>query len=380
MPSHSRTARRLLAATASVLTLVTLTTACADFSAEDQVAEQGSFTAEPTMVPKAELPPPPPENPNGGPPPTGPCVDPDPSVIATCLASTSGVRPADSSGQTTYVAERTTGKIILSKRYGPQRTVATVPVDSSGDGGLIDFEMSPTYPEDQLIYALVTTGSDNRIVRIAPTGSVKPILTGIPKGATGNLGSISFTSRFELTVATGDAGDPAAAKNPGSLAGKIFTINPTVENPKPDVRASGLGSNVALCPSPGTDGQLYVADSGAAGDRLSLVGPKSLQTLWTWADRPGVTGCAVGDGSISVSLAKAKRIDTFIRPSAGSASIGEPSPQPTDKTYGAVGRMTTLGGVAMQIATVNKTTPGTTTKSFDDRVATFMAKPGDDLR
>ena len=358
-----------------------MTTACADFSKEDQVAEQGSFTAVPPMAPKTELPPPPPtDDSNGGPPPTGPCVDPDPGVIATCLASTSGVRPADSSGRTTYVAERTTGKIILSKRYGPQRTVATVPVDASGDGGLIDFEMSPTYSEDQLIYALVSTGADNRIVRIAPTGSVKPILTGIPKGATGNLGSISFASRFELIVATGDAGDPAAAKNPGSLAGKIFSINPTVDSPRPDIRASGLGSNVALCPSPGADGQLYVADSGAAGDRLSLVGPKNLQTLWTWADRPGVTGCATGTGSISVSIAKAKRIDTFIRPAAGSMSIGEPTPQPTDKSYGAVGRMTTLGGTAMQIATVNKTTPGNKIKSFDDRVAIFLGTPGDDLR
>ena len=102
--------------------------------------------------------------------------------------------------------------------------------------------------------------------------------------------------------------------------------------------------------------------------------------MWTWADRPGVSGCAVGDGSISVSIAKAKRIDTFIRPSTGSSTIGEPSPQPTDETYGAVGRMTTLGGTAMQIATVNKSTPGSKVKSFDDRVAIYIGKPGEDLR
>ncbi|MBM7366427.1 PQQ-dependent sugar dehydrogenase [Gordonia hydrophobica] len=379
MPSHSRTARRILVAVTSAIAVVTMTTSCADFTQEDQVAAQGSFTAPPTMERKP-APPPSPRDETGGTPPTGPCVDPDPSVIATCLASTSGVRPADASGQTTYVAERTTGKIILSKRYGPQRAVATVPVDASGDGGLIDFAMSPTYLEDQLIFALVTTGSDNRIVRIAPTGSVKPILTGIPKGASGNMGSIAFEGPNTLVVATGDTGNTGAADDPSSLAGKIFTINPNAADPRPDLRASGLGSDVALCPSPGSDGQLFVADSGARGDRLSLVGPKSLQTLWTWADRPGVSGCAVGQDWISVSLAKKQRIDTFIRPSTGSSTLGEPSAQPTDKTYGAVGRMTSIGGAATQIATVNKSVRVGDVKSFDDRVAIFMPKPGEDLR
>lgn len=52
----------------------------------------------------------------------------------------------NSEGKTTYVAERTTGKIIVSKRYGPQRVLATIPVDASGDGGLIDFAFSHLRP------------------------------------------------------------------------------------------------------------------------------------------------------------------------------------------------------------------------------------------
>jgi len=379
MRLHPGAARRTLLVVTAAATVATMATSCADFTEQDQVANQGSFTAEPTMQPRPPAPPTPTEEERGDPP-TGPCVDPDQSVIATCLASTGGVRPADQTGRTTYVAERTTGKIILSKRYGPQRTVASAEVDASGDGGLIDFEMSPTYVQDRMIFALITTGSDNRIVRIAPTGSVKPILTGIPKGATGNMGSISFASPTELIVATGNAGNAADAENPSSLAGKIFTIDPNRTDPKPEIRASGLGSNVALCPSSGADGQLYVADSGSAGDRLSLVGPKGLQPVWSWADRPGVSGCAVGESWIAVSIAKAKRIDTFIRPSAGSASIGEPTPMETAKTYGAVGRMTSVGGAAAQLATINKSTPGANVKSFDDRVAIFQPKAGDDLR
>ncbi|MGB3302513.1 PQQ-dependent sugar dehydrogenase [Gordonia sp. (in: high G+C Gram-positive bacteria)] len=379
MPSHPGTTRRALLAVTSAITATLMATSCANFSETDQAADQGTFTNVPTMERAPQLPPAPPENPDGGPPPTGPCIDPNPAVIATCLESTSGLRPGDAQGRTTYVAERTTGKIILSKRYGPQRVVATVPdIDASGDGGLIDFEMSPTYMQDQMIYALVTTGSDNRIVRIAPTGSVKPVLTGIPKGPTGNLGSISFASPTELIVATGDADNPGAATNPASLAGKIFSIDPNQSQPKPDIRASGLGSNVALCPSSGADGQLFVADSGSAGDRLSLVGPKGLQTLWTFANRPGVSGCAVGDNWIAVSAAKSRTMNIFIKPTAGSTSVGQPDTQDYTKTYGAVGRLTTFGGAAMQLATVNKTTPGSNVKSFDDRVAVESPKAGED--
>lgn len=361
--------RHLLAAALAAVTALGAT-GCADFSEQDRSAAAGSFTT----VPERQAPPPAPpstEDDQGGPPPTGPCVDPDPGVIATCLATTSGVRPADPEGKTTYVAERTTGKIIISKRYGPQRVVATVPVDAGGDGGLIDFELSPTYLQDQLIYALITTGSDNRIVRIAPGDSVKPILTGIPKGATGNMGSISFASPTELRVATGDAGDPGAAGNPGSLAGKLFTIDPNVDAPAPRILASGLGSNVALCPDT-ESGRLYLADSGPAGDRLQQVEPSGLRKLWSWADRPGITGCAVADGLISVSMARAFRIDTLTAPTNASPSVGRPQSSDVKEQYGAVGRMTSFGP-AMQIATVNKSVPGAPPRTFDDRVAIFMS-------
>ncbi|WP_143965602.1 PQQ-dependent sugar dehydrogenase [Gordonia zhaorongruii] len=369
----SRLSRRAAVAIVAVATL-TATAGCADFDEQQHTADQGSFSEVPSETFQAPKAPPEPSEPAD--PPTGPCVDPDPAVIATCLASTSGVRPADEAGQTTYVAERTTGKIILSKRYGPQREVASVDVDASGDGGLIDFELSPTWMEDQMIFALVTTGSDNRVVRIAPTGSVKPILTGIPKGATGNMGSITFTSPNTLTVATGNAGDPGSAQNRSSLAGKIFEIDPNRTDPRPEVLATGLGSNVALCPDP-EDGRLFVADSGQAGDRLSLVTQKSLKTLWTWADRPGVTGCATGADWIAVSVASEKRLDVFSKPSNANPVVGEPAGEDLSKSYGAVGRMTSIGdGAAFQLATVNKTAPDAKPVRTDDRVAIHMPKGG----
>ncbi|GAA4677235.1 PQQ-dependent sugar dehydrogenase [Gordonia humi] len=378
MPLLSTRGRRTAAAAVLAAAFVA-SAGCADFDSQQSTADQGTFSEVPSEMYRPQAPTAP-ESPDdqGGDPPTGPCVDPNPSVIATCLDQTAGVRPADAQGKTTYVAERVTGKIILSKRYGPQRAVATVPVDGSGDGGLVDFELSPTWLEDQMIFALITTPSDNRVVRIAPSGSVKPILTGIPKGATGNMGSIAFTGPDTLTVATGDAGDPGAAQDRSSLAGKIFEINPNQPAPKPDVLASGLGSNVALCRDP-DNGQMYVTDSGRAGDRLSLVTQKSLKTLWTWADRPGLTGCATGTDTISVAVGAKKRIDVFTKPDSANPVLTEPTADDVSKTYGAVGRMTTFGG-AFQLATINKTLPGMKTESFDDRVAVHVPQGGSEDR
>lgn len=143
-----------------VLAVMLTVAACADFSQQDRDQAAGpfspnneSFEVQSTQPPQST-----PENPGQeSPPPPGPCVDPDPAVIATCLASTGGVRAGDDEGAVTVVAERTTGKIITTKRYGPQRVVASFDVDGSGDGGLIDFAFSPTYQQDQLIYALITT-------------------------------------------------------------------------------------------------------------------------------------------------------------------------------------------------------------------------------
>ncbi len=373
MPLPSNLSRRAAAA-AVALVAAAASAGCASFADQETTADEGTFSQVPSAVYRPDVPSNPPQSGDDGPPPTGPCIDPDPSIIATCLASTSGVRPADAQGQTTYVAERTTGSIILSKRYGPQRTVAKVDVDASGDGGLIDFELSPTWMQDQMIFALITTGSDNRVVRIASTGSVKPILTGIPKGATGNMGSIAFTGPNELTVATGDAGSTASANDRSSLAGKIFTIDPNQPNPRPKIEATGLGSNVALCRD-SSDGRMFVADSGAAGDRLSLVSQNSLKPLWTWPDRPGLTGCATGSTWIAVSVASKKRIDVFTKPTGASPSVGQPSPEDQSKKYGAVGRLTTFGGAAYQLATVNKTAPGGKPVGTDDRVAVASPTP-----
>ncbi|MFC5112312.1 hypothetical protein [Kibdelosporangium philippinense] len=46
--------------------------------------------------------------------------------------------------------------------------MTTIPVDGTTDGGLTWVALSPTYTEDQLIYAYITTPTDNRVVRSSP--------------------------------------------------------------------------------------------------------------------------------------------------------------------------------------------------------------------
>lgn len=349
---------------------------CADFSAQDEQRAAGPFSSnDNTFTPKSEPPPTstPPQSP-----PSGPCIDPDPAVIATCLESTAGIAPGDESGQSTVVAERTTGKIITQQRYGPHRELGSVPVDSSGDGGLIDFAFSPTYSQDRLIYALITTPSDNRIVRLATGDVAKPILVGIPKGATGNMGSMYFRSPTELIVATGNAGNPAAASDRSSLAGKILLVTAlgSGANPPPKILASGMGSAVALCPNPAT-GALYVADQTATEDRLQAIEDAGPKVLWTWPDKPQIAGCAAAAGSIYVSTTRTQHIEAVNEPTRERPTITAPVVV-LERRYGALGRMTALPNGLIQFATLNKERGRPTPN--DDRVAIIQGGASGDNR
>ena len=342
---------------------------CADFTDQDRAKDAGAFSANNESGAKKEQPRPSPTEPPA-PPPPGPCVDPDPAVIATCLASTASVMPGDEQGDVTVVAERTTGKIITTKRYGPQRVLATAPVDASGDGGLIDFAFSPTYSQDRLIYAMITTPSDNRVVRLAPGDVPKPILVGIPKGATGNMGSMYFRSPTELVVATGNAGDPGAAAAPGSLAGKILLVTSfrSGANPRPRVLASGMGSTVSLCPS-SASGSLYVADQGPTEDRLQVLEESGPKVLWTWPDRPQIAGCGATSGAIYVSTTRTQHIEALNEPTRQKPAITPPVVV-LEKRYGALGRMVALDNGILQFATVNREYGKPV--STDDRVIKWL--------
>ena len=291
---------------------------CARFNA----AQSEPFTTEPQMgPPPSSSPPPPPPLPAK----PFPKECPAPGVMQGCLDSTSGLIMGPDS-QSALVAERLTGAVKEVSTKAEPKVKVVIPVDPSGDGGLLDIVLSPTYAQDRLMYAYISTPTDNRVVRIANTDPPKAILTGIPKGATGNTGALIFTSPTTLLVQTGDAGNPALAADPASLAGKVLRIEqPTTVNPAPLTTAlSGLGAGGSMCVDP-TDGSLYVTDRTPTADRLQRITKDSrVSTVWTWPDKPGVAGCAALDGTVLVNLVNTKQTVAVRLAKDTGAVTGEP--------------------------------------------------------
>ncbi|HEY2298410.1 MAG TPA: PQQ-dependent sugar dehydrogenase [Jatrophihabitans sp.] len=194
--------------------------------------------------------------------PNGPSPSPSPgnkkigdgAVVATHLTAPTGI--AILPDNTALVGERTTGRIVrVQPQPGrPVRTVRTIHgLSTRGGGGLLDLAISPNYREDNLIFAYITTRKDNRVVTFTLTGPVTPVLTGIPRGRTGNTGRIAFAADGSMLVGTGNAGHPSVAFKPSSLAGKVLRITdigrPAQGNPVKGSRvyASGFGHTDGLC-------------------------------------------------------------------------------------------------------------------------------------
>nr|WP_225978490.1 PQQ-dependent sugar dehydrogenase [Gandjariella thermophila] len=314
-------------------------------------------------------PPAPSRGPTQVPPPNG-CQDFHAEVVGTCLNTVSAVAVLPD-GNTGLVAERTTGRVLRVARHTDPVVVATIPVDASGGGGLTGLSLSPTYEEDQLVFAYVTTPADNRVVRFAPGDAPKPVLTGIPRGATDNAGALTVDRRGALLVATGDAGNPAAAANPGTLAGKVLRIdgtghpapgNPTIGSP---VVASGLHAPQGICTS--ADGtRSWVTDRAPDEDvlyRLALGQPLDVPA-WTWPDRPGVAGCASFSDSVVVATEQGAAAQALLLNRDGSFN-GKPVVA-EQNTFGRLFGMDTIGDQKAWVGTVNRS--GGQPVSSDDRV------------
>jgi hypothetical protein len=372
--------------------IVVLVSGCADFAGQ---AAPTDWSPAPSLSPEAAPNPVLPGQ-NGGvspggqgrpgqaaiPPPRG-CQDFNPAVIGTCLDQTSAIAalPSSPTDPVGLVAERVTGRIMRVHKGDQPALFASVPVTVVGDGGLTGLALSPTYTQDQLIFAYVTTPTDNRVLRIAPGDTPKAVLTGIPRGTTDNRGALAVDHRGALLVATGDAGDPAAAADPHSLAGKVLRIDvngaAAPGNPVPGsaMIASGLADPGGVCSS--ADGsRAWVTDRAAAEDVLyrlpsaRAAGPGSgAMTLstpaWTWPDRPGVAGCASFAASVMVATAVAGNIQSLAVNADGSFT-GKPQVSLAGKAgFGRLSGLDIVNGASALGSTTNKA--GGTPVSSDDR-------------
>ncbi|WP_020671103.1 PQQ-dependent sugar dehydrogenase [Amycolatopsis nigrescens] len=386
-----RTSRRPLALLAAGALLLT---SCASF--EDRGTGQ-TFAPAPQLTPQAgpepRLPgedggvadrPPSSRAPQTSIPPPQGCTDFDRAVIETCLDTVSSVAalPGSASEPSALAGERRSGRLLRVAPDSDPTELAKIEVDASGDGGLTAIALSPSYAEDQLVFAYITTATDNRVVRIAPGEPPKPVLTGIPKGASGNHGALLGDGKGALLVATGDAGDPANAARADSLAGKVLRIDtagkPAADNPvaSSPVLASGLHTPGGLCKS--SDGsRLWVTDRTPDKDLLFRIQPGTSLALptWTWPDKPGLAGCADGESQLVINAATAGNMQSLPITPDGSVG-GKPSVSMDGKNGPSYGRLAGLDPIDDKLAfagTVNK--DGGQPVSSDDRVVVVQRQP-----
>jgi glucose/arabinose dehydrogenase len=316
------------------------------------------------------------------PPPSG-CTDYNPAVIGTCMDSVVAVAalPGDGTDPTALVGERRTGRILRVRAGTEPQVVATVPVDASTDGGLTGLALSPTYAEDQLIFAYVTTGTDNRVVRIAPNDVPKDVITGIPRGTTNNRGALALDRTGALLLATGDAGNPQAAGAPQSLAGKVLrfdsTGQPAPGNPTQNslVVASGLRAPGGVCVTLNGPGA-WVTDRAATQDVLYRleVGAQLTSPAWTWPDRPGVAGCAATPDGVLVVMSTAGNAQQLPMASDGSFSGKPEVTLDKEQGFGLLGGLDLVNEQVGVVGTVNK--DGGKPVSSDDRAFVIVPPIG----
>jgi glucose/arabinose dehydrogenase len=297
-------------------------------------------------------------------------ADGDPNVMASGLAVPTGlvVLPDGSA----VVGERDTGRLLqVFPDRSPARELMTVPgIDTAGDGGLLGLALSPTYLEDGLFYAYVSTATDNRVVRFPMGGTPNPVLTGIPRGELHNGGGLLFGADGSLYVGTGDTGNPALAADPASLAGKVLRIDdfgaPVGAGP---VYSRGHRNVTALCAGGET---LYSTDD--APDELNPVtegadvGPRR-PVVSILDEEGGLGGCAAAGRFVFLGALDGERIHIVTLDEAGA-----PVDDPEEVLGGQYGRLRTVvldaeGG--LWVTTSNRDGLGTPAED-DDKVLRIL--------
>lgn len=233
----------------------------------------------------------------------------DPNVVADHLQVPWGLAMLPDGSA--LVGERPTGRIVqVQPQRQPVDTVERISgIDARGEGGLLGIAVSPSYDEDGLVFAYITTKTDARVVRFALGERPRPILTGLPRGTTAVGGALAFGPDGDLYVSVGDTGRAQRAETKGSLAGKILRVtvfgksapgNPKAGSP---VYASGFHDVTAFAWD--KQGRMYATEDGAKADELDLItkggkygwpsaDPNDTPPLLAWQQqRIDAAGCAV---------------------------------------------------------------------------------------
>ncbi|AZM48941.1 glucose sorbosone dehydrogenase [Streptomyces sp. WAC 06738] len=194
---------------------------------------------------------------------------------------------AELPGGDLLVSSRDTGTVYHVAAGGGKVTeageVPGVQREPGNEGGLLGLALGA----DEMLYAYVTSDSDNRIVRMTydsdgpegnRLGAPDTVFRGIPKGGRHNGGRIAFGPDRMLYVGTGEAGDPALAQDKDSLGGKILRMTPDGEpargNPEAGSVVYSYGHRNVQGLAWDDDKRLWAAEFGdQKWDELNLIEP-----------------------------------------------------------------------------------------------------------
>ena len=287
------------------------------------------------------------------------------------------------------IAERDSGAIKLMSAPGAVNQVGAVAgMAPRGEGGLLGLAAS-----NQTVFAYLTTGQDNRVVRMHFDGAAvteqSPILTGIPAGSIHDGGRIAFGPDGKLYVATGESGNPRLAQDRSSLGGKILRINPDgsipPDNPDPASPVWSFGHRNIQGLAWDSAGRLWATEYGANRlDELNLIQPGA-NYGWPMAegrtDTPGLvdpviqwavgeaspSGLAYFGGSLWVACLRGQRL--YRIPVGADGSLGGPAPL----FVGQYGRLRTVVAApdgTLWFTTSNRDGRGSA-RDGDDRILQF---------
>jgi len=291
-------------------------------------------------------------------------------------------------------AERNSARILRLRPGAAPEVVATVPgVVASGESGLLGLAVSPTYEQDNYVYAYFTTADDNRIARfrLAAAPALEPILTGLAKATIHDGGRIKFGPDGMLYAGVGDASNTANAQNQQSLNGKILRMRADgsvpPDNPFPGSLVYTLGHRNVQGLAWDADNRMYATEFGqntwdevnqiVAGANYGWPTVEGTSTdtrfrnpivQWSTAEA-SPSGAAIAGDTLYAAALRGTRL--WLVPLDGTGGAGTP----TAELQGTFGRLRTVELApdgTLWVTTSNRDGRGTPAAT-DDRVFRFTA-------
>jgi glucose/arabinose dehydrogenase len=301
------------------------------------------------------------------------------------------------------VSSRDKGTITrIDEKTGKKTVLGEIPgVAPAGEGGLLGIALSPDYASDHMIYAYLTTASDNRIVRVLyderkpsgeQLGAPDTIFKGIPKGVIHNGGRIAFGPDRMLYAGAGETGDRGLAQDKKSLGGKILRMTPEGEpapgNPFPDSVVYSYGHRNVQGLAWDDKQRLWASEFGQdTWDELNQIKPGDNygwpvvegisdntnyhNPIVQWhTDEASPSGIAYAGGSIWMAALKGQRLWRI--PLNGTKASAAPEAF-LKGTYGRLRTVVSAGGDKLWLTTSETDGRGTPVKG-DDRLLELEVK------